>query len=115
PGPPPPLHPPAPATPVARPRRRRVRPHARRGKRLPERLTRGRRAVAGEGEAVLGTPGVDHLARNHLTVALLSPVPAAHVAAIEPDHDGAGRLRRGSRRGPGGGVLGDPRRVPHAA
>ena len=26
------------------------------------------------------------------------PVPAAHVAAIEPDHDGAGRLRRGRLR-----------------
>src|SRR3954470_3906803 len=42
-------------------------------------------AVAGEGEAVLGALGVDHFARDHLEVTLLLPMPAAHVAAIEPD------------------------------
>ena len=33
---------------------------------------------------MLSTPGVDHLARDHLEVAL-RPVPAAHVATIKPD------------------------------
>ena len=68
---------------------------------------------------MLGTPGVDHLARNHLEGAL-RPAPAAHVAAIEPNHDGAGWLRRGSLRGPGGvllhDLLADPQRpVPDRA
>jgi len=30
---------------------------------------------------------VDHLARAHLEVTLLLPVPAAHIAAIETNHD----------------------------
>jgi hypothetical protein len=64
------LQPPQPGIAVAQHRRRRVRPHPGRGERLPERLGRGRRAVAGEGEAVLGALGVDHLARDHLEVAL---------------------------------------------
>jgi hypothetical protein len=34
--------------------------------------------VAGEGEAVLAAIGVDHLARDHLEMALLPPVPAVH-------------------------------------
>ena len=72
--------------------------HPGRSKRLPERLGCGRLAVTGEGEAVLGTPGVDHLARDHLEVWRLRPVPAAHVAAIKSNHDGAGHLRRGELR-----------------
>jgi len=38
--------------------------------------------------------GMDDLARDHLEMALLPPVSAAHVAAIETNHDGAGRLCR---------------------
>ena len=68
-----------------------------------------------EGEAVLGAIGVDHLARDHLEVAPLPPVPVAHVAAIEPDHDGAGRLRRGLVRGLGGMRLHDVLRRPAAS
>jgi len=37
---------------------------------------------------------LDHPARDHLKVPLLPPVPAAHVAAIQLNHDGAGRLCR---------------------
>src|SRR3954468_21207379 len=44
-----------------------------------ERLGCGRLAVTGEGEAVLGAPGVDHLARDHLEVAP-RPVPAASIS-----------------------------------
>jgi len=86
------LQPPQPGIAVAQHRCRCVRTHPGRGKRLPERLGCGRRAVAGEGEAVLGAPGVDDLARDHLEVAL-RPVPAADVAAIKPNHDGSGRRR----------------------
>ena len=69
---------------------------------------------------MLHASGVDHLARDHLEVALLLAVSAAHVAAVEPDHDGAGRLRHRSLRGPGGVWLHDrladpPRPVPHRA
>src|SRR3954469_9790539 len=86
------LQPPQPGITVAQHGRRCVRTHPDRGKRLPERLGCGRLAVAGEGEAVLGAPGVDHLARDHLEVAL-RPVPAAYVTAIQPNHDGAVRRR----------------------
>jgi hypothetical protein len=44
---------------------------------------------------------IDHLARDHLEVAPLLAVPAAHVAAVEPDHDGSGHPRRGSLLGRG--------------
>src|SRR5208282_4273301 len=37
----------------------------------------------------------DHLARDHLKMALLLPVSTADVAAIKPNHDGFGWLRRG--------------------
>ena len=57
--------------------------------------------LTGEGEAVLGALGVDDLARNHLEVAL-RPVPAAHVATVEPNHDRAGRRRCGEFRLLGG-------------
>jgi hypothetical protein len=58
-----------------------------------------RLAVAGKGEAVLDAIGVDHLARTHLEMALLLLVPAAHVAAVKPDHHGAaGRDRSPLRR-----------------
>jgi hypothetical protein len=69
---------------------------------------------------VLGSAGIDDLARDHLEVAL-PPVPTAHVAAIKPDHHGAGRARHGRpRRGPGGVLPHDPladppRPVPHRA
>ena len=86
------LQPPQPGIAVAQHRRRCVRPYPGRGKRLPERRGCGRLAVAGEGEAVLGAPGVDDLARDYLEVAL-RPVPAAHVAAIKPNHDRSGRRR----------------------
>jgi hypothetical protein len=56
---------------------------------------------------------------NHLEVAL-RPVPAAHVAAINPNYDGAGRRRCGELRILGGvlphNVLADPQRpVPDRA
>ncbi len=104
-----PWHPAAPHAAAARARqhrRRRVRIHPGRRECLPERLGRSCLAVAGEGEAVLGTTGVDHLARDHLEVAL-RPVPAAHVAAIKPDHDRAGWLRCGELRIRGGALRND--------
>jgi hypothetical protein len=66
--------------------------HSGSSERLPERLRCGRLAVAGKGEAVLGTIGTDDLARDHLEVPLLLSVPAAHIAAIQPNHGEAGRL-----------------------
>jgi hypothetical protein len=60
--------------------------HAGRGERLRKRIRRGRLAVAGKGEAVLGASGIDHLARNHLEMAFLLPVPTTNVATIKPDH-----------------------------
>jgi len=62
---------------VAQHRRRRLRAHARRGERPPERLGRGHLAVADEGETVLGAIGMDHLTRDHLEAAPLAPVPVA--------------------------------------
>jgi hypothetical protein len=56
---------------------------------------------------VLGAVGIDHLARDHLEVALLLPMAAAYVAAIEPNHDGAGRLRRRPPQRLGGVLLHD--------
>jgi len=88
------LQPPQPGIAVAQHHRGRVRTPARRGERLPERLGRDRLAVAGEGEAVLGAFGMNDLARDHLKMALLLPVSAAHIAAIETNHNGAGRLCR---------------------
>jgi len=79
---------------VAQHRRRRVRVHSGRSERLLERLGCDRLAVAGEGETVLAALSVDHLARNHREMALVSPVPAPHVAAVETNHDGVGRLCR---------------------
>jgi hypothetical protein len=61
--------------------------HASRGERLRERFGQGRLAVAGEGEAVLVAIGVNHLTRDHLEMALLLAVPAAHVAAVKPKHN----------------------------
>jgi hypothetical protein len=114
------LQPPQPGIAVAQHGRRRIRTHSSRGERLPERLDRSRLAVAGEGEAVLDAMSVDHLARDHLEVALFPPVPAAHIATIEPNHDGSDRLRCGPLHGPGRvrlhDVLADPQRpVPHRA
>jgi len=37
---------------------------------------------------------MDDLARDHLEVPLLLPVSAVHIAAIETNHDGTGRLCR---------------------
>ena len=71
------LQPPQPGLAVAQYGRRRIRTHSSRGERLPERLDRGCLAVAGEGEAVLDAMSVNHLARDHLEVALFPPVPAA--------------------------------------
>src|SRR5271165_4076381 len=84
------LQPPQPGITIAQHRRRRVRVHASRTERLRERFGRDRLAVAGEGEAVPGAIGVDHLACDYLEMALLLPVPAAHVAAVKPNHDGVG-------------------------
>ncbi len=92
------LQPPQSRIAVAQHGRQRVRVHSGRGERLPERLGRDRLAVAGEGEAVLGAAGRHDLARDHLEMALLLPVPAAHIAAIEPNHHRARRLRRGLLR-----------------
>jgi hypothetical protein len=75
---------------------RRVRLHAGHGERLIERVGRNRGAVAREGEAGLGVIGGDPLARDHLKVALLVPVPTADVPIIKPYHDGAALLRRNS-------------------
>ncbi len=80
---------------VAQHRRGRLRVHARRGECPPERLGRGHLAVADIGETVLGAVGTDHLARGHLEAAPRVPVPVAHVAAVQPDDDRAGRPRRG--------------------
>jgi hypothetical protein len=73
--------------------------HSGRGERLPERLGRDRLAVAGKGEAVLGTIGTDDLARDHLEVPLLLSVPAAHIAAVETNHNGAACLHHRVFRG----------------
>ncbi len=64
--------------------------------------------------------GVDHLARDHLKMALLLSLTAADVAAIKPEHDGTGRLRRGLRRSlydvRRHDLLANPQRpVPHRA
>ena len=80
------LQPPQPGIAVAQHRRRRVGVHPGRGERLRERVGRDRLAVAGESEAGLAAIGVDHLARDHLEMALLLPVPAADVAAIKSNH-----------------------------
>jgi hypothetical protein len=61
--------------------------HASRTERLRERFGRRRLAFAGEGEAVLDAISVDHLARDHLEMALLLAVPAAHVPAVKPNHN----------------------------
>src|SRR3712207_8100261 len=45
---------------------------------------------------MLAASGIDDLARDHLEVALFLGVPAAHVAAIEPDHDGLSRFTSSS-------------------
>jgi hypothetical protein len=50
----------------------------------------------------VGTSGIDHLARNHLEMALLLSVPTAHVAAVKSDHHSAARRRRGPLRRLGG-------------
>jgi hypothetical protein len=50
------------------------------------------------GEAVLDAMSINHLAHNHLEVPLLPPVPAAHIVAVEPNHDGSGRRCRGPLR-----------------
>ena len=73
--------------------------HAGRTERLRERFGRGRLVVAGEGEAALGAIGVNHLARDHLEMALLLAVPAEHVAAVKPNHnrDNRGGWRHRSR------------------
>jgi hypothetical protein len=98
------LHPPQPGITIAQHCRRRVGMHPSCSERLRECFGRGRLAVPGEGEPVLGAIGVDHLARNHLEMALLLPVPVAHVAAVKPDHNGtAGGGRSPLRRL--GGVL----------
>jgi len=43
---------------------------------------------------VLGAIGMNDLARDHLEMAFLLPVPAAYIVAVQPNHDGAGRLCR---------------------
>jgi hypothetical protein len=65
---------------------------------------------------VLDASGVDHLARHYLEVALLLGVPAPHVAAVEPDHNGSGRPRRGRGQRRLHDLFADPPRpVPHRA
>ncbi|MGI4795528.1 MAG: hypothetical protein ACRYG8_15925 [Janthinobacterium lividum] len=93
------LQSPQPGIAVAQHGRRCVHMHSGHGERLLERLGCGRLAIAGEGEAVLGTIGTDDLARDHLEVPLVPPVPAAHVAAIETNHDGAACLYHRLLRG----------------
>ena len=51
---------------------------------------------------MLGAIGVDHLARDHLEMALLLSVPTAHVAAVKPHHHSADLRCRGLRRHLGG-------------
>ena len=68
------------------------------GKRLRERFDRGRLPVAGEGEAVLDAVDVNHLACDHLEMALLLAVPAAHVATVKPNDNGGHWRRRGRLR-----------------
>ena len=90
------------------------------GERLLERGGGNHGAVTREDETGRDAIGVDHRARDHLTMALLLPVPAADVAAIKPNHDKFGWLRRGRFCRPGGmrlhNGLADPQRpVPHRA
>jgi len=79
---------------VAQHRRRRVCLHTSRGERVLERIGCHRGAIARECEAGLDAMSVDHLARDHLEMALVLPVPTADVAAIQPKHDPFGWLRR---------------------
>jgi glyoxylase-like metal-dependent hydrolase (beta-lactamase superfamily II) len=114
------LQPPQPGIAVAQHYRRRVRLHASRGERLLECVGRDRGAVARESEAGLVAIGVDHLASDHLKMTLLVPVPTADIAAIKPNHDRFGWLRRGLLRRHGGmrlhNFLADPQRpVSHRA
>ena len=99
------LQPPEPSIAVAQHGRGRVRGHACCGERLPQGLGRSRLAIPGKGEAVLNPLGIDHLARDHLEVAPLLGSSAAHVATIEPDHDGSERPHLGPLRGGGQGWL----------
>jgi hypothetical protein len=92
------LQPPQPGITIAKHRRRRVSAHPGGGERLLERVRGGRLAVADEGEAALSTSGVDHLARDHLEMALLLSMAAAHVAAIKSNRHSATRGRRGPLR-----------------
>jgi hypothetical protein len=114
------LQPPQPGIAVAQHGRRRVRLHASHDERLLECVGRNRGAVAREGEAGLVAIGVDHLARDHLEMTLLVPVPTADVAAIKPNHDRFGLLGRDLLRRHGGMRLhngfADPQRpVTHRA
>ena len=54
----------------------RVGVHPGRGERLRERVRGCRLAVAGKGEAALGTSGIDHVARNHPEMPVLLSMPA---------------------------------------
>jgi hypothetical protein len=51
---------------------------------------------------VLGASDVDHLARDHLEMALLLAVPAANVATVKPHHHAAALRHHGLRRHLGG-------------
>ena len=59
-----------------------------------ERVGRNHGAVARECEAGLDAMSVDYLARDPLKMPLVLPVPTADVAAIQPNHDRFGWLRR---------------------
>jgi hypothetical protein len=52
--------------------------------------------IRGGKREALGASGIDHLARNDLEMALLLPVPAAHVSAITSDYHSTTRRPLGS-------------------
>src|SRR5271165_6183034 len=76
------LQPPQPGVAIAQHGCRCVRMYSGHGERLLERVGGDRGAVARESEAGLDAMSVDHLARDHLKMALLLPVSTADVAAI---------------------------------
>ena len=108
------LQPPQPGIAVTQHRRRRVYVNSRRGKHMLERIGGSHWAVADEGKAMLRPLIINHLARDHFEMAPLPAMPAADVAAIKPDYDRFGWLRRvGESRLPHNDLADPPRPVAH--
>src|SRR5258708_924048 len=114
------LQPPQSGVAIAQHGRQCIRMYSGHGERLLERVGGDRGAVARESETELDAIGVDHLARDHLKMALLLPVSTADVAAIKSNYDRFVWLRRGRFYRVDAmrlhHVLADPQRpVPHRA